>query len=236
MPQIPRKPLAALSVAGGSIGSVHATELELVERAPIFRSHHDDAHISTPHRPDFHWHVPADRYGRRVSGTSRQPLNQLSTLSPNGQRARYGVSYVRNICAQSGVGLTETSPDEDVLATDCTVDFKEGGVRVQVKCTSGLSLGGKTKSYGLKPEWLRKWDESLVPVFFVIVVVPKQERLWLAHQADGTLHKTAAFWQRVPQSAKAKSISIPKAQRLTTETLPVWHAELLAAFLPAGAA
>src|SRR3954447_7261777 len=85
------------------------------------------------------------------------------TLSPNGQRARYGVSYVRNICAQAGFGLNETSPDEDVLATDCDVVFMEANVRVQVKCTSGLTLGGKTKSWQLKSAWLRKWEQSLLP-------------------------------------------------------------------------
>lgn len=179
--------------------------------------------------------APLSRYGQRVAVLSPKPHSGLSTLTPNGQRARYGMSYVRNICAQAGVGLTETSPDEDVLATDCEVEFKEASVRVQVKCTSGLTIGGKTKSYTLKPEWLRKWDESLVPIYFVIVVVPRREATWLDHQADGTYHRTAAFWQRVPRSG-AKSIYIPKTQRLTTDTLPIWRAELLAAFTPAGAA
>lgn len=145
------------------------------------------------------------------------------------------MSYVRNICAQAGVGLNETSTDEDVLATDCDVVFAEGPVRVQVKCTSGFTLAGKTKSWRLKPEWLRKWDRSLVPVYFVIVVVPKSEPTWLTHPTDGTLHKTAAFWQRVSSSTTAKSISIPRTQRLTAATMATWHTDLLAAFTPAGA-
>jgi len=157
-----------------------------------------------------------------------------STLSSNGQRARYGVSYMRNICAQAGFGLNETSPDEDVLATDCDVVFAEGNVRVQVKCTSGLTLAGKTKSWRLKPEWLRKWDQSLVPVYFVMVVVPKQEKAWLTHPVDGTLHRTAAFWQRV-EGGRTKSISIPRSQRLTADTLSTWHEDLIAAFSSAGA-
>lgn len=132
--------------------------------------------------------------------------------------------------------MTETSPDEDVLATDCTVDFKEGVVRVQVKCTSGLTIDGESKNYTLKPEWLRKWDDSLIPVYFVIVVVPRREQDWVAHHGDGTFHMTAAFWQRVPNGTRAKRIYIPKEQRLTADTLPVWHAELRAAFSPAGAA
>lgn len=106
-------------------------------------------------RPHVQRPVTLFHYGRRVAGTLPQLPSGLSTLTPTGQRARYGVSYVRNICAQAGIGLIETSPDEDVLATDCEVEFKEASVRVQVKCTSGLTIGGKTKSYSLKPEWLR---------------------------------------------------------------------------------
>lgn len=172
-----------------------------------------------------------DGYRRPVS-SAPQPaaFGVWNTLSPNGQRARYGVSYVRNVCAQAGVGLNETSPDEDVLATDCEVVFAEGSVRVQVKCTSGFALAGKTKSWKLKPEWLRKWDQSLVPVYFVIVVVPKSEPSWLSHPANGTMHQTAAFWERVPSGVAAKSISVPKSQRLTAATMDSWHADLLAAF------
>jgi hypothetical protein len=164
-----------------------------------------------------------------------EPLPAPScTLSPNGQKARYGVSYVRNVCAQAGFGLSETPPDEDVLATDCDIQFAEGNVRVQVKCTSGLSLGGKTKSWRLKPEWLRKWDKSLLPVYFVLVVVPSKEPSWLEHRPDGTMHRTAAFWQRVRTEQLGNSISISKAQRLTAATLISWHRDLLAVFQPRG--
>ena len=67
------------------------------------------------------------RYRRRVP--SGPAGNSWSTLSTNGQRARYGVSYLRNICAQAGVGLNETPADEDVLAVDCDVVFPEGSVQ-----------------------------------------------------------------------------------------------------------
>jgi hypothetical protein len=154
-------------------------------------------------------------------------------LSSNGQRARYGVSYVRNICAQAGVGLTETSPDEDTLATDCDIQFAEGNVRVQVKCTSTMALAGSTKSWSLKPVWLRKWGESLIPVYFVLVVVPSQEGTWLTHLDDGTLHRTAAFWQKIEVADLTTSIRIPRTQRLTASTLSTWHADLISLFHPA---
>lgn len=172
---------------------------------------------------------------RYAPGVSSDPGSGWNTLTLNGRRARYGVSYLRSVCAQAGVGFSETSPDEDVLAIDCEVAFAEGSVRVQVKCTSGLTLAGKTKSWRLKSAWLQKWHQSLVPVYFVLVVVPKNESAWLTHPADGTLHKSAAFWERVPSSVAATSISIPKSQRLTVDTLEVWHADFLASYTKVGA-
>lgn len=159
------------------------------------------------------------------------PLSVLeSTLTPNGQRARYGVSYVRNVCAQAGYGMNETSPDEDVLAIDCEVLFQEASVRVQVKCTSQLTIAGKTKSWKVRPEWINAWAGSKVPVYFVLVVVPKSEPKWLEHKPDGTFHRTAGFWTRVDATTLGKSISIAKTSRLTAATLTTWRNDLRALF------
>jgi len=45
-------------------------------------------------------------------------LEAWATLTPDRRKARYGVAYVRSICAQAGVNLQEMSRDEDVLAVD----------------------------------------------------------------------------------------------------------------------
>lgn len=159
----------------------------------------------------------------------------ISTLNSNGQKARYGVSYLRNICAQAGVGLNENSPDEDVSAVDCEVEFAELPVRVQVKCTSGLSIGARSKSVPIEEKWIEKWRQSLVPVYLIVVIVPKNVADWLDHIDDGTMHRTAAFWERVDRGASLPSVKIPKNQRLTAATLSLWHNDLLAEFKPGGA-
>lgn len=152
------------------------------------------------------------------------------TLTLNGQKARYGVAYLRSICAHGGVGLLETSPDEDVIAVDCEIQFAEANVRVQVKCTSGLTIGGATKSWRVSETWVGHWRASLVPVYMVIVVVPDDVVDWLEHVNDGTMHRTAAFWGRVDTVSDAPSITIPREQRLTVDTLVLWRTELLRVF------
>ena len=152
------------------------------------------------------------------------------TLDDSQRKARYGVTYLRNICAQAGVGFEETSPGEDVLAVDCEVQFAESSVRVQVKCTSGLTIKGKTKSVDLDADWIQKWKLSINPVYIVIVIVPRDSTAWIEHSDEGTMHKTAAFWARVDFGATAPSISIPRDQRLTVDTMKVWHGDLLKPF------
>ena len=66
-----------------------------------------------------------------------------TTLTPDGRKARYGVAYVRSICAQAGVNLQETSPDEDVLAVDCDIKFSGGGAHFQ--CTSEVHERAENK-------------------------------------------------------------------------------------------
>jgi hypothetical protein len=64
----------------------------------------------------------------------------------------------------------------------------------------------------------------------VIVVVPDDVVDWLEHVNDGTMHRTAAFWGRVDTVSDAPSITIPREQRLTVDTLVLWRTELLRVF------
>lgn len=157
----------------------------------------------------------------------------VASLSDNGRKARYGVSYVRAICSQAGVTMTETSPDEDVLAVDCQVHFEPGDVRVQVKCTSSWTIGGASLTFPLEERWIRKWDRCRVPVYLVVVIVQPDPDEWISHDDNGTLHKSAAFWVRVPKSP-GPSIEVPKDQRLTGRTLSAWYEDLIAMYTPGG--
>jgi hypothetical protein len=155
----------------------------------------------------------------------------VATLSANGSKARYGVSYVRNVCAQAGVGMTETPADEDVLAVDCTVDFAPAPVRVQVKCTSQFTIAGRQASWKIEPGWLRAWKDSKIPVYFVLVIVQGEPTMWLDHRPKATLHNAAAFWHRVDQlPPDTTSLTIVKKRRLTVATVQEWRADLLACF------
>lgn len=165
-----------------------------------------------------------------------QSAASIGTLSLNGAKARFGVAYLRAVCAHAAVGFTETTIDEDALAIDGHVNFALAAVPVQVKCTGQFRINsGPTATWPAKAEWWEKWHRSGVPVYFVLVVTdPDNQAAWLQHHDEGTLHRAAAFWVRVDNMSVASGITVPKSQRLTSDTLHQWESDLAVRFRPSG--
>lgn len=168
-----------------------------------------------------------------VIADTRTEVGLIGSLGPNGSKARFGVAYLRAICSHAGVSFSETAIDEDVLAVDGEIGFAVCPARVQIKCTGRFKIkGGKTASWSAEESWWGKWHQSLIPVYFVLVVVdPDDQPLWLDHQLEGTFYRAAAFWVRVDQLPDRSRISIPKEQRLTAATLAVWAEEVRSCFV-----
>ncbi|MBO3663877.1 DUF4365 domain-containing protein [Microbacterium stercoris] len=169
--------------------------------------------------------------------SSREALLPHQQLDLNARKGRYGVVYMRAVAGQAGCGFTETSPGEDTLAIDYTLEFPEGAVRVQVKTSAQYQIDGDDDflSFGVKDEWIAKWARTKLPIYFVIVVVPNDSGSWLNHDITGTqMVRTAAYWVRLQpgQFATTKTIKIPRSQRVTSETLPQWHLDFCALFTP----
>lgn len=156
----------------------------------------------------------------------------IATLGANGAKARFGVAYLRSICSQAGVGFTETSIDEDVLAIDGKIEFAVADARIQVKCTGKFKInGGQTATWPADSHWWSKWHGCKVPVYFVMLVLdPDDQPRWVQHVPEGTLHRAAAFWVRVDQMSESSGIVVPKNQRLTADTLHEWAADVDACF------
>lgn len=161
----------------------------------------------------------------------REELRPHQGLHQRGRQARYGLSYLRNVCAQAGVTFDEGSPDEDVLAIDCKLGFPEADLRVQVKCTTrrlGATTG--TLSWGVDEGMYAKWARNGLPVYFVLVVVPTDCGEWLDHTADdSTMHRTAAYWSEIDRGKTAPpwTVGVERQNRFTSETLVDWHRTLV---------
>ncbi|TDB95792.1 DUF4365 domain-containing protein [Actinomadura sp. 7K534] len=160
--------------------------------------------------------------------------DSIAILPPNGSRSRYGVAYVRSICSQAGLGFQETSPDEDVSAVDGYIRFDIANTNVQIKCSSGFRIAGRSASLSVEFSWRQQWSKSGVPVYLILVILDCEEcEGWVLHKSDGTFHRAAAFWARVDRLGRDQTrVDIPKDQRLTIDTMQQWELELRQCFLP----
>jgi hypothetical protein len=160
-------------------------------------------------------------------------LDEIATFSLTTAKARFGVAYVKAIATQAGVGMSETPPDEDVLAVDATLDFNVAPVRIQIKCTSQFKIDGASATWPARDHWRENWTRSRIPVYFVLVILDRLERPdWISHSHRVTSLHAAAFWTRVNDLGEADNIVIPKSNKLTAETLCVWEEELMSCLRP----
>lgn len=174
------------------------------------------------------WHLSPIAGGVLTSAPTSPSTARLLTpanthFSDNGRRGRYGVAYLRALCATAGVGLKENSADEDVDAIDATLRFARASAEVQVKCTSGFKVGVGRATLQLEPDWVAKWSASYHPVFIILVKVPVGIDEWIDFKQTSTAHRTVAFGKRFDRAVHGTSMQFTKADRLTAETLYDWR-------------
>jgi len=153
-------------------------------------------------------------------------------LSINGRKSRYGVSYLRNICAQAGLAVTETSIDEDVQSVDAKIDFQIGNVYVQIKCIGNSILDSPNDIViQLKKNWIENWRPIRLPLYIVAVLVEDDYHdKWISHEPTYTTHKANAYWIKFDREIKGKTVRIPRANRLSMDTFNSWSSDLDGAF------
>lgn len=138
-------------------------------------------------------------------------------------QGRFGVAYMQALCAQAGFGHTPTPPDEDVAAIDGQVRFLVGSCAYQVKCTT-KQFGARTGriAWPIGEREVARWAQAMMPVYFVIVQVGKDQARWIDHPSAGTTINASAYWTKVDVNTKNKSISVVRTQRLSADTLHDW--------------
>ncbi|OZF09856.1 hypothetical protein CH300_00295 [Rhodococcus sp. 15-1154-1] len=127
------------------------------------------------------------------------------------------------LCAQAGLGIVETRQDEDYQAVDLGLNYPEGVVRVQLKCSSAKTMAGNFETIDLEQSWIDNWKENVGPVFIVLVVVPDQLADWLTNHDLTTVHETHAYWTRYDKTSSRKSVRLNKVDRVDLGTLFEWR-------------
>ncbi|MCZ4078956.1 DUF4365 domain-containing protein [Rhodococcus sp. H36-A4] len=150
--------------------------------------------------------------------------NVQSIVGPD-HIGRMGVMYMRSVLTQAGVAHEEFSPGEDYLAVDGNISFATGTVRVQIKTGTTKPNKDGSITVPLRDDWIRKWALCTLPVFLVYVRLERDVGPeWLEHHDQHTVMYARAQWIRVNQ-VTAKSVRVPRANRLTADTFNDWAAE-----------
>lgn len=163
-------------------------------------------------------------------------LDQSGPFEVTRRQARYGLFHLGALSAHAGYGLSETPPDSDILAVDCSLEAEALPIRIQVKCTTrSFSKKLRYLSWKVEDSWRERWQKNVTPVYFVVVRVSQSNvDSWMAHQQDSTLHRAAAFWAEIDPANIPDRIRVFESDRLTAATLVDWDRALTRRFSGVG--
>lgn len=146
-------------------------------------------------------------------------------LTPNSAKSLFSQGYLAMISSVAGAPVMMTGQDQDINAIDAQIDFLEGPIRVQLKCTSSLTATDEGLRFRLKKEWVRKWDRSKLPVYLLIVVLGSDSD-WLKYEDAATVANAKAFWARVDKlPLDTTSILISPGDTVDNNTISTWFTE-----------
>lgn len=146
------------------------------------------------------------------------------------QKEQFSRAYVRAVAAAAAFAAEEPKVDDDSVDMQVCARGGEGTTRsprleIQVKCTSGDILGDEHLTFFLKK---KNYDDlratTLVPRCLVVVVVPEDVNLWLAHSEAELLVRHCGYWSALrglppTDNTSGMTVKIPRANLFDVEQL-----------------
>jgi Domain of unknown function (DUF4365) len=153
-------------------------------------------------------------------------------MNPQRQKEEFNYAYVCALAAHAGLNRTSSSVDDDSI----DVAFKSKGyvgrlirspqIEFQLKCTSQDLVDGEVLKFPLPRknyDDLRGTDFAS-PRYLAVLLVPENIEHWIAHKPEHIALHNNCYWLSLRDCAETDNVnsvtvSIPLAQRLTSETL-----------------
>lgn len=154
----------------------------------------------------------------------------LATLGPtllgsNAAKSLFSQGYLQLIASEAQTTVMFAQQDQDINAIDAQLDFLEAPLRVQLKCTSSLTVTDRGLRFPLKEEWIRKWRRSPLPVYLLVIVL-SSDADWITHAPPSTITNATAYWARVDNvEPDARSILIGPNNTVDNNTIASWFDE-----------
>lgn len=147
------------------------------------------------------------------------------------RQEQFGGAYLKAITSVAGYSLTASSVDDDsidwtIVARGQFREYYSPKIDIQLKCPY------RFKNYPdriVYPIPRKNYDDLRaakvsVPRLLVVVTIPKALDDWVEFQDEGLILRYHAYWKSLLDTPdlthqQTVSISIPKTQRLTVESL-----------------
>jgi len=156
----------------------------------------------------------------------------------NSQKEEFSYAYIHAITSVAGFSFQVKSRPMDNAGVDATIEMPGFGedmlfprLDLQVKCTASNDIIDKDKgliNYPLPVKNYNKlrYENPLVPIILVIVVVPKDVIDWIiiSELDQETLLKKCAYWislkgEQETTNTRQKTIEIPLRNIFTPDSL-----------------
>ncbi|MFH8756598.1 DUF4365 domain-containing protein [Streptomyces atroolivaceus] len=161
-----------------------------------------------------------------------EPWLEPVAMGDNNHKGDFGEQFVRALATAANLNV---SSSRDRLGVDWELTYPgRGGTRkypqiqAQVKCWNRPEDAGGSWRYPLRVHNynLLSGRDFYIPRFLFLVVVPEDTGEWVEATHEGLLLRHAAYWacfhdhQNTDRPKESRlTVSVPKANLLTTETL-----------------
>lgn len=151
----------------------------------------------------------------------------------NDQKEDFSEAYVRAVAAASGFAVDRPRRDIDSVDLQIRASRKDArigravGLALQLKCTANSPPQDKPLTHELKIknyDELRLTSQSFLPIILVLVLVPKDETLWLDQTPERMMMMHCAYWKNLRgekqrQNTASVTVEIDRKQLFTRSVL-----------------
>ena len=152
-------------------------------------------------------------------------------MDRNQKKELFSTAFVKAIAAQ--VGFRTMIPDVDDDSVDIIIKgrgysapIRNPQLEVQLKCTATDDESSDVLKFNLSIKNYNdlRGDDILSPRYLFVVVVPKEPKDWLSHEARFTKLQHCCYWMSIkdfPETTNTTSVTIdiPKTQVLSAESM-----------------
>lgn len=151
----------------------------------------------------------------------------------NDKKEEFSYAYIHAVVAFSGYSIVNATRPMDNAGIDLLISAvgdgflkRQPNLFVQVKCTAQSVIGESAIDYSLDRNTHHRLcdGETITPLILVVVCVPTDESIWLAHSEEEMILRKCGYWlslrgETPTTNSQNVTVNIPRVQRFSPTAL-----------------